>query len=68
MSVELKKVVIGLQEDAYKALRIVAVAGHDGILGEAGRVLLTESLLGKSHAIKLVAERFARAAKEGNSG
>lgn len=67
MSVELKKVVIGLTEETYRALRSVAVInGQD--LGEAGRVLLTESLLGKSHAIRLVAERFARATKEGNSG
>ena len=67
MSVELKKVVIGLTEDAYDALRAVAtVEGQD--LGEAGRVLLTESLLGKSHAIKLIAARFARAAKQGNVG
>jgi hypothetical protein len=67
VSVELKKVVIGLTEEAYRALRSVA-AVHDQDLGEVGRTLLTESLLGKSHAIRLVAERFARATKEGNTG
>lgn len=61
MSVELKKVVIGLPEDAYNALEVVAQVNHDGVLGEAGRVVLTEALLGKQHAIKLLAERFARA-------
>jgi hypothetical protein len=68
MSVELKKVVIGLHEDAYDALKVVADVEHDGELGAAGRILLTEKLLGKAHAIKVMAERFARAIKEGNNG
>jgi len=29
------------------------------------RVILTEALLGKGHALKVLAERFARATKQG---
>lgn len=67
MAIELKKVVIGLNEDAYAALRIRAeVKGQD--IGEAGRELLVEKLFGEMHGIKLAAARFARATKQGNSG
>lgn len=67
MSVELKKVVIGLEEETYKALKSVALL-NDQDLGEAGRALLTKCLFGESHALKLAAARFARATKEGNNG
>jgi hypothetical protein len=67
MSVELKKVVIGLDEDTYRTLRIMAEV-NDQDIGEAGRALLIESLFGKSHGIKLAAARFARATKAGNTG
>ena len=65
MSMELKKVVIGLTDEAYIALRLRAeVKGQD--MGEAGRELLVKGLFGEMHGIKLTAARFARAIKEGN--
>lgn len=67
MSVELKKVVIGLPEEAYAALRIRADIKEQDI-GEAGRELLVKVLFGEMHGIKLAAARFARATKQGNSG
>lgn len=67
MSVELRKVVIGLTQEQYEALRIYADAnGQD--LGEAGRNLLSNKLFGDLHGLKLAAARFARATKLGNSG
>lgn len=58
MSLELKKVVVGLSEEAFKALRISAqIHGRD--LGEEAREALTEHYLGKLHGIKVTAARFA---------
>lgn len=65
MSLDLKAVQVRLPEDAYQALRMIADAG-DQDLGEVAREILTEALLGKGHAIKLVAARFARATKSGS--
>lgn len=60
MSLDLRPVQVRLPEDAYEALRMIADAG-DKDLGEVARELLIESLLGKSHAIKLLAVRLSRA-------
>ncbi len=65
MSVELKKVVIGLDEETYGMLRVIAEV-NDQDLGEAGRIGLREWLFGKSHGVKLAAARFAKATKLGN--
>ena len=65
MSLDLKAVQVRLSEDAYEALRMIADV-NDQDLGEAARLILTEALLGKSHAVKVTAERFARATKNGN--
>ena len=65
MSLELKAVQVRLSEDAYEALRMIADV-NDQDLGEAARLILTESLLGKSHVVKVTAERFARATTSGN--
>jgi hypothetical protein len=65
VSLDLKAVQVRLPEDAYEALRMIADA-NDQDLGEVARCILTEALLGKGHAIKLVAERFARATKSGS--
>lgn len=64
LSADLKAVQVRLSEDAYDALRMIADAG-DQDLGEVARTILTEALLGKSHALKLVAARFARATTSG---
>jgi len=64
MSLDLKPVQVRLPEDAYEALRMIAEVG-DQDLGEAAREILTEALLGKSHAIKILAERLSRATKSG---
>ena len=65
MSVELKAVQVRLPEDAFEALRMIADAGNQD-LGEVAREILTEALLGRGHAIKLLAERLARATKSGS--
>jgi len=60
MSLDLKTVQVRLPRDAYEALAMLADAkDHD--LGEEAREVLTEALLGKGHAIKVLAERLARA-------
>lgn len=64
MSLDLKAVQVRLPEDAFEALRMIAEAG-DQDLGEVAREILTEALLGKGHALKLMAERLARATKSG---
>ena len=65
MSLELKPVQVRLPADAYQALDIIAeVEGKD--LGEVAREILIESLLGKSHAIRLLASRLSRATKSGS--
>lgn len=67
MALELRRVQVGLPDDVYQSLRVVANV-NDQDLGEAARALLTESLLGKSHTIRLAAQRLARAAMSGNEG
>lgn len=64
MSLDLKAVQVRLPEDAYEALRMIADA-DDKDLGEVARVILTEALLGKAHAIKILAARLALATKSG---
>ena len=64
MSLELKAVQVRLTEEAYDVLSMIADAG-DQDLGEVARIILTESLMGKGHALKLMAARFARATKNG---
>lgn len=67
MSVELKKVVVGLPDEAHTALRVVAeINGQD--LGETVREIVIEKLFGKMHGVKLAAARFARAIKPVNGG
>ena len=64
MSLDLRPVQVRLPEDAYAALDMIAKAeGKD--LGEVAREILTESLLGKSHAIKVLADRLSRATRSG---
>ena len=66
MSLELKPVQVRLTEEAYEALKIVSDAnGQD--LGEAARVILTRSLLGEGHAIRVLAERLSRAVGNGRN-
>jgi hypothetical protein len=65
MSLELKPVQVRLSTDAYEALRIVADAS-DKDMGEVAREMLTEVLLGKAHAIKILAERLSRATTSGS--
>jgi len=60
MSLELKPVQVRLPEDAYEALRMIADAS-DKDLGEVAREILIEALLGKSHAIRMLAARLSRA-------
>lgn len=50
MSLDLKSIHVRLSHEAYAALRLVAdVSGQD--LGQAARLILTESILGKVHTI-----------------
>lgn len=65
MSIELKPVQVRLNDEAYRALVVVAKV-NDQDLGEAARIIVTEALLGKSHAIKVLAERFTQATRTGN--
>jgi len=65
MSLEMKAVQVRLPEEAYDALKMIAEANEKD-LGEVARELLTESLLGKGHAIKVLAARLASATKNGN--
>ena len=62
MSLDLKPVLVRLPEEAYDALRMIADANNQD-LGETARMILTESLLGKSYAIKVMAARLTRATK-----
>lgn len=64
MSIELKAVQVRLPEEAFDTLRQIAEI-NDQDLGEAARVILTEALLGKGHAVKILAERLSRATKCG---
>lgn len=66
MSLDLKSVMVRLPEDAYEALRMLSEAKqHD--LGEEAREILTEALLGKSHGLKLLANRLTRAITNGKN-
>lgn len=60
MSLDLKPVQVRLTEEAYAALSLIAQA-QDKDLGEVARELLTRTLLGEAHALRLTAERLARA-------
>lgn len=64
MSLDLKPVQVRLSEEAYAALKMLAEA-NDQDLGEAARVGLTEWLLGRSHGIKVLADRLTRAVTNG---
>ena len=65
MSADLKPVQVRLPEEAYRVLRMLSdVDGGD--LGEVARQILTEALLGKGHAIKVLAARLARTVKTDN--
>ena len=64
MSLELKPVQVRLPEEAYAGLKMLADANnHD--LGEEAREILCDAILGRGHAIKLLAERLARAVGNG---
>jgi hypothetical protein len=67
MSLELRTVGLKLTQEAYDALVMLAEV-NDRDLGEEARLLLTEILLGKVHAVRVVAARLARATKLGNGG
>ena len=64
MSLDLKPVQVRLSDEAYEALRLIAGVNEQD-LGEAARLILTEALLGKAHAVKVMADRFARAVESG---
>lgn len=66
MSADLKPVQVRLSEEAYEALRMIAEVNEQD-LGEVARLILTESLLGKHHAIKVLAARLSRATTSGRS-
>ena len=60
MSLDLRPVQVRLPDDAYEALSMIAEV-EDKDLGEVLREIVIESLLGKAHAIRLLAERLSRA-------
>ena len=64
MSLDLKPVQVRLCEEAYEALAMIAEA-NDQDLGEVARTILTEALLGKGHAIRMLAARLTRAVTSG---
>jgi hypothetical protein len=65
MALELKPVQVRLPEDAYEALRMISEV-EDKDLGEVAREILIESLMGKAHAIRMLAARLSRATKCGS--
>jgi plasmid stability protein len=65
MSLELRPVQVRLPDDAYHELALIAAA-QDKDLGEVARELLTRSLMGEAHAIRLAADRLSRAVGAGN--
>ena len=66
VSLDLKPVQVRLPDDAKRALKMLADAhGHDQ--GEEAREILTEALLGKAHAIRVLAEQLVRAVKNDNT-
>ena len=60
MSLDLKPVQVRLTPDAYSVLDMLATAEQKD-LGEVAREILTEALMGKGHAIRVLAERLSRA-------
>lgn len=64
MSLDLKPVQVRLPQEAYDVLRTLSDI-DDKDMGEIARIILTEALLGKGHAIKVLAERLSRAGKCG---
>jgi len=66
MSLDLKPVQVRLPEDAYEALSMIAQA-EDKDLGEVLREIAIEALLGKAHAIKVLAARLSRAVASGSA-
>jgi hypothetical protein len=66
MSLDLKPVQVRLGQEAYEILDLLADA-DDKDLGEVAREILTEALLGKGHAIKILAHRLSRAVTSGRS-
>jgi len=65
MSLDLKPVQVRLPADAYEALSMIAEV-EDKDLGEVAREILIESLLGKSHAVRMLAARLSRAVTSGS--
>lgn len=65
MSLDLKPVQVRLPDDAYAELQLLAAA-YDKDLGEVARELLTKSLLGEGHAVRVAAERLSRAVGRGS--
>lgn len=65
MSLELRPVQVRLPEEAYEALSMIAAA-DDKDLGEVAREILIESLLGKAHALRMLAARLSRAITSGS--
>ena len=65
MSLDLHPVQVRLTDDAYEALRMIAIAS-DKDMGEVAREILTEALLGKGHALKVLASRLSRATTSGS--
>lgn len=55
---EFKAVQVRLPEEAFDRLRWLAEL-HGHTLGEEARLILSEALLGKGHALKVKQERFA---------
>lgn len=59
MSLPLKSVHVSLSPEAHEALRAIAqVKGQD--IGQCARLILTEALLGKVHAIHKALEGLKR--------
>jgi plasmid stability protein len=60
MALEMKSVMVRLTDEAYDVLALIADV-HGSDKGEVAREILTRALLGEGHAIRLAAQRFARA-------
>ena len=66
MALELRPVQVRLPDEAYAELAVIAAA-QDKDLGEVARELLTRMLLGEGHAVRVAAERLARAVGSGST-
>jgi hypothetical protein len=65
MSLDLRPVQVRLCDEAYNELAMIAAAeGKD--LGEVARERLTRLLLGEGHAVRMAADRLARAVASGS--